>query len=247
MAAPLTAFVDHYAIVGVEPKADAQAIRVAFAAHTAKYHPANGTAPDLKKFEEIKASFDVLIDPVARKAYDAVKLGPQDDEIPEFTPEDMVASLEDDIARRNCLMSLLYNKRRMTPTRPGLPVRVVEQIMKITPSEIIITTWYLKSKGLISSDDKSNLIITVEGIDFLEAARPNPAAIRRMLRSREEREHPGSSLDSPEAEAGAGGQPDAPAPAAPPPPPPEMRKPTAIPASISRAIANLGQGVRSKL
>lgn len=245
MAGPLTAFVDHYAIVGVDPKADSDTIRKAFGAASAKYHPLNGTAPDSKKMEEIKASFDVLIDPVARKAYDAVKLGPQDDELPEFTPEDMVAALEDDIARRTCLMSLLYNKRRSSPTRPGLPVRLLDQIMRITPAEIILTTWYLKSKGLISSDDKSNLIITVEGIDFLEAARPNPAAIRRMLREKPE---PAASLDCPPVAAAA------PPPPPPPPPPPlppssghEKKPSTAIPSSISRAIANLGQGVRNKL
>lgn len=244
MAGPLTAFVDHYAIVGVDPKADPDTIRKAFAAASAKYHPLNGTAPDTKKMEEIKASFEVLIDPVARKAYDAVKLGPQDDELPEFTPEDMVAALEDDIARRTCLMSLLYNKRRSTPARPGLAVRLVEQIMKITPPEILLTTWYLKSKGLISSDDKSNLIITVEGIDFLEAARPNPAAIRRMLREKPE---PATSLDGPPIPAAAADPPPPPPPPAPPPPPPEKKPATAIPSSISRAIANLGQGVRNKL
>jgi DnaJ-class molecular chaperone len=82
MAAPLTAFVDHYAILGVDPKADSETIRKAFSAHSTKSHPRNGTEPDQKRFDEVKASFDVLIDPVARKAYDAVKLGPAEDELP---------------------------------------------------------------------------------------------------------------------------------------------------------------------
>jgi hypothetical protein len=117
--------------------------------------------------------------------------------------------------------------------------------MEISPAEIILTTWYLKAKGLISSDDKSNLIITVEGIDFLEQQRPNPAAIRRMLRVVSK--DPIVPERAPEAVAAppenAVTAPETPST----PPPAEPRKVTAIPSSLSRVIANLGSSVRPKV
>jgi hypothetical protein len=42
--------------------------------------------------------------------------------------------------------------------------------------------WYLKQKNLAASDDKSSLLITVEGMDYLENNHPSPDVVMRFIK-----------------------------------------------------------------
>jgi hypothetical protein len=42
--------------------------------------------------------------------------------------------------------------------------------------------WYLKQRGLVRSDDKSSLHITVDGMDFLENKKPTPDEVMRFIK-----------------------------------------------------------------
>ena len=47
-------------------------------------------------------------------------------------------------------------------------MRHLELIVEATASELSSAIWYLKQRGLVASDDKSSMHITVDGMDFLE-------------------------------------------------------------------------------
>ncbi len=62
-------------------------------------------------------------------------------------------------------------------------MRQLENLLETTSEELNFALWYLKQRGLVATDDKSSLQITVEGIDFLETRRPAPESILPLLKA----------------------------------------------------------------
>jgi hypothetical protein len=57
----------------------------------------------------------------------------------------------------------------------------IEQLMFIPREHLSFTIWYLKSKRFVIQDDRSSLMITAEGIDFMEANLPEHKTMHKML------------------------------------------------------------------
>jgi hypothetical protein len=55
-------------------------------------------------------------------------------------------------------------------------------MMKATQEEIQFSLWYLKQRGLAVSDDKSNVQISVQGMEYLERELPAPDSILSLLK-----------------------------------------------------------------
>ena len=89
-------------------------------------------------------------------------------------------------------------------------MRNLENMLQATLEELNFALWYLKQRGLVTNDDKSNMQITVEGMDHLELHRPSPEAVMPMIKK--------------EALAASGAQPAA-QPSAPPAPAPPTEPP----------------------
>jgi len=83
---------------------------------------------------------------------------------------------------RTALLCLLYDRRRLKPFTPGLSMRRVENILECTSEGLNFALWYLKQRNLVASDDKSNLQITVEGMDYLETNPPTPEMVMPLIR-----------------------------------------------------------------
>jgi hypothetical protein len=173
MSAPLAGkFQDHYALLGVDPRATPETIQEAYDKLTAKYHPSNAKTGDEDKFEAIKLAFEVLTDPLLRSEFDKVKGIDQDDANLMFAGHEFFDSLGRQTGLRVALLCVLYDRRRKKPSKPSLSVRHVENIIDTTNDELNFALFYLKQRGLAQSDDKSNLQITVDGMDYLERERP---------------------------------------------------------------------------
>jgi len=83
------------------------------------------------------------------------------------------------------LLCLLYTQRRINQILPALSVLEIEQVMFIPREHLQFTIWYLKSKRYIAQDDRSSLMITAEGIDYLEVNLPEHTTIRKLLKAAE--------------------------------------------------------------
>ena len=68
---------------------------------------------------------------------------------------------------------------------PALSVLEIEQVMFIPREHLSFTIWYLKSKRFVAQDDRSSLMITAEGIDFLETHLPEHKTMHKMLEAAE--------------------------------------------------------------
>jgi curved DNA-binding protein CbpA len=173
MSAPLAGkFQDHYSILGVEPRCAPEAIQTAYDRMAKKYDPSNTQTGDEDKFQAIKLAHEVLSDPMLRVEFDKVKGIEQDDSNQLFSGYEFFEALGRQTGLRAALLCLLYDRRRKKPGKPALSIRQVESILTTTNDELAFSLFYLKQRGLVQSDDKSNLQITVDGMEHVERERP---------------------------------------------------------------------------
>lgn len=186
MSAPLPSgkFQDHYAILGIDTKATSDAIHKAYSALAAKYHARNGETRDQAKYEAVTRAFEVLSDPEARRAFDALlpKSQAETSSVPTFGGLEFFESLTAEHNRRLCILCVLYDRRRQNPAVPGLALRGLEAIVNFPSEAITFSLWYLKQRGWVLSDDKSNLQISADGMDYLERNPPSPELIFSLLK-----------------------------------------------------------------
>jgi curved DNA-binding protein CbpA len=182
MSAPLAGkFQDHYAVLGVDPKAPNDVIQQAYSKLAQKFSRA-GETPDPEKFEALSLAYEVLLDPSARASFDSLRPGAQDD-TPKFSGMSFFTAGEGETKRRRALLCVMYDRSRAKPIRPGLSMRHLEQMLNMTVEEMQFAIWYLKARGYAASDDKSNIQITVEGMEYIDNNFPKPEEILPLLRN----------------------------------------------------------------
>lgn len=183
MSAPLAGkFVDHYVILGVDPGADTETIQIAYQKLYEKYGADNIDTADAGKLESIQGAYETLSDPYLRKEFDAIKGVSNSGGKPMFTGLGFFDMLGQEVGLRGALLSVLYDRRRAKPFTPALSMRQLEGILDASVEAMNFALWYLKQRGFVGSDDKSSLLITVAGMDFLEQNRPNPEEVMPFIR-----------------------------------------------------------------
>lgn len=183
MSAPLAGkFQDHYVILGVDPKATNEVIQKAYSALAAKYNPRGGESPDQEKFEAVTLAYEVLMDPAAKATFDSMRPGAGQDDAPQFSGRPFFEAGSGEMARRRAVLCVMYDRARAKPIRPGLSMRHLEGMLNMTTEQLQFAIWYLKQRGFASSDDKSNVQITVEGMDYIDQNFPTPEEILPMLK-----------------------------------------------------------------
>jgi curved DNA-binding protein CbpA len=183
MSAPLAGkFQDHYKVLNVDSKATLDTIHQAYGKLAEKHHPRNPATGDQARFEAINLAYEVLCDSSLRHEFDKLKSGGEETSEFKFSGLDFFEALGRETALRSALLCLLYDRRRLKPFTPGLSLRRVENILQCTPEGLNFALWYLKQRSLVSSDDKSNLMITVDGMDHLETNPPTPEAVMPLVK-----------------------------------------------------------------
>ncbi|MBN9663334.1 MAG: DnaJ domain-containing protein [Acidobacteria bacterium] len=174
-------FQDHYMVLGVQRKSTTEEVFQAYSKLAAKYHPSNRETRDQEMFNAVNRAYEVLSDPESRKAFEASLPQGQVMDSPEFKSDEFFAAIRGESARRMAILCLLYDRRRLRPAVPGVSVREIERTTAISTDEMFFCIWYLKQRNLIISDDKSNIQITVDGMDYLENHTPTPETILPLL------------------------------------------------------------------
>jgi len=181
-ASPAGKFQDHYHVLGVPANSTTETIHAAYSQLARKFHPNNKETADAAKFQAVTQAYEVLADPSARAAFDSVRSGPSEDGPPRFSGQDFFSGLDRFLACRQSVLSILYDRRWSKPRTPGLSVRQLETMMAIPSEQLQFIIWYLKQKGWVVADDKSNLSITVAGMDVTEANPPKLETIQELLK-----------------------------------------------------------------
>ncbi len=175
-------FQDHYKILGIDSKASADIVQMAYNALFALYDTAKGSEPNQEKLGEINLALEVLLDPVSRKMFDAVRGGEDEREVI-FSGMAFFEALPLERDRRMTMLCVLYDVRRQNPRVPLVTMRQFEKVVQMTEDQIQLCLWYLKNLGWISVDDKSKMQITASGMDYLENNSPDPRRIWPFLKN----------------------------------------------------------------
>lgn len=175
-------FQDHYIVLGVETNADAETIQTAYSKLAQKFHSANSATGDPEKFAAVNMAYEVLSDPGLRASFDQVKGVDHEAGNPKFTGTEFFQVLEQSAGLRSAVLCILYDRRRVKSFKPSLSMRLLEGMLTVNGEALNFALWYLKKRAFVTSDDKSSMEITVEGMDFLEHHRPEPETVLAFIK-----------------------------------------------------------------
>jgi curved DNA-binding protein CbpA len=161
--------IDYYEVLQVSPNADPDTIHRIYRLMAQRFHPDNQETGDDTRFRAIHEAYTILSDPQKRAGYDVhhasqkqgrwrmVAAGVKAEE--DFELEQIT---------RLTLLEALHANRRLEPTTSGLPTTELEVLIGRPREHLEFTIWYLVQKKLVSRDDSARLMITADGVDFLE-------------------------------------------------------------------------------
>jgi curved DNA-binding protein CbpA len=160
---------DYYEVLQVSESAEPETISRVFRMLAQRFHPDNQETGNESRFRTILEAHTVLSDPEKRAQYDVVHQQRRQDRWRLVaTGAEVENDFEMEQAVRLTLLEALYTKRRVESTNPGIFYRELERLIGRPREHLEFTIWYLLQKNFVTIDDKSCLILTVEGAEYLE-------------------------------------------------------------------------------
>ncbi len=86
---------------------------------------------------------------------------------------------------RLTVLEVLYTRRRVEPYSPGMFAPDLEQLTGRPREHLEFTFWYLIQKKFMTRSDNSLLVITAEGVEYIEQ-NYRASVQRRRLRGKDQ-------------------------------------------------------------
>jgi curved DNA-binding protein CbpA len=178
--------VDYYEVLQVNSNAEQETIHRVFRLFAQRFHPDNQETGDVRRFREIHEAYSVLSDPEKRACFDInseqqrrnrwrlVSAGAQAES--DFEMEQII---------RLTLLEALYTKRRIDPGSPSIYPIELEMMLGRAREHLEFTIWYLAQRKYVMRDDQSRLMITADGVDYLEQSYRGALQHKRLQQSTE--------------------------------------------------------------
>ncbi len=161
--------VDYYEVLQVSTSAEPETINRVYRLLAQRFHPDNQQTGNESRFRTILEAYSVLSDPEKRARYDVMH---QQRRQERWRLVSSGAEAENDFEMeqiiRLTVLEALYTKRRLEPTNPGIFWVDFEGLTGKPREHLEFTMWYLQQKKFVTLDDKSHVILTVEGAEYLE-------------------------------------------------------------------------------
>ena len=173
--------VDYYEVLQVSASAEPDTIQRVFRLLAQRFHPDNKESGNEQRFREIHAAYSVLSDPEKRARYD-IKYHQQRNDRWRLISSGAEAEsdFETEIISRLTLLEALYTRRRVDPGTPSLYSTELESMLGLPREHLEFTIWYLVQRKYVTRDDQSRLMITADGVDYLEQNYRGSLARRRL-------------------------------------------------------------------
>jgi len=173
--------IDFYEVLQVSPGAEPETINRVFRMLAQRFHPDNQQTGNETRFRTILEAYNTLSDPERRAKYDVLHQQQRKDR---WRLVATGAQVENDFEMeevvRITVLEALYAKRRLEPTNPGIPFREFEALTGKPREHLEFTIWFLQQKKFITVDDKSRLILTIEGAEYLEHSYRSNIQLKRL-------------------------------------------------------------------
>jgi curved DNA-binding protein len=161
--------IDYYEVLQVNPTAELDTIHRVYRLLAQRLHPDNRETGNDHRFREISEAYAVLSNPEKRARYDVTY---QQQRQARWRLVSAGAKAENDFEiehiARLTVLEALYTKRRLEPGDPGIFARDLEELTGRPREHLEFTIWYLGQRKYVTRDDNSRLILTADGVDFLE-------------------------------------------------------------------------------
>jgi curved DNA-binding protein CbpA len=177
----LMAIPNYYEFLQISSNAETETIHRVFRYLAARLHPDNAESGDAEKFMLLNQAYDVLSDSARRAEYDAAcarEVAPQP---PLSTSVDFMDNIDGELNRRLAVLSVLYYRRRTSPSTPEVSLMELEERMGFPRDYLEFTTWYLLKKDYITRADNSAFTLTATGVDFVEEQRAHLPVLNKLL------------------------------------------------------------------
>ena len=160
---------DFYEVLQISPNAEPDTIQRVYRLLAQRYHPDNQETGNASRFRQIHEAYTVLSDPDARVRYDVAHQHRQRDRwrLVSQGPGAMSDRGAEKTVRLT-ILEVLCARRRVDPNNPGLFPVELEKIVGVPHEHLSFSTWYLIQKKLVQRSDSSRLVITAEGVDYLD-------------------------------------------------------------------------------
>ncbi len=153
----------------ISPNADLDTVQRVYRLLAQRFHPDNTETGDATRFRHVHDAYAVLSDPEKRAQYDIVHhRQTQDRWRLVSTGAQTEDSFEGERLARLTVLEVLYARRRLEPREPGIFDLDFESVLGQPREHLEFTFWYLLAKNLVRRGDQSRLLITPEGVDYLE-------------------------------------------------------------------------------
>ena len=160
---------DYYETLQISPNADPDTIHRVYRLLAQRFHPDTGQTGDSARFRQITEAYGVLRNPESRAAFDVRHQSVRQERM-QIVSNGAKANSDFEIEQlvRLTVLEALYTQRRVTPNNPGIFDLDLEGLTGQPRDHLEFTFWYLISKGLVKRGDTSRLMITADGVDYLE-------------------------------------------------------------------------------
>ncbi len=166
---PIEEPIDYYEVLQVNMSADPETIDRVYRLLAQRFHPDNQQTGDENRFRTLLDAYTVLRDPERRARYDVLHQQRRQDR---WRLVSSGAESENDFEMeqivRLTVLEALYTKRRVEPSNPGIFWREFEKLIGRPREHLDFTLWFLLQKKFVARDDSSQLVLTVEGAEYLE-------------------------------------------------------------------------------
>jgi curved DNA-binding protein CbpA len=161
---------DYYEVLQVSASAELETIHRVYRLLAQRFHPDNHETGSSARFRLISEAYGVLSNPEERARYDVIhEQQKQERWRLVSTGGDADNDFQMEQRVRLTVLEVLYTKRRMEPREPAVYTLDLESMIGRPREHLEFTIWYLGQKKFVSRDDNSRLIITADGVEYLEA------------------------------------------------------------------------------
>jgi curved DNA-binding protein CbpA len=172
---------DYYDALQISVNAEPDTIHRVFRLLAQRFHPDNQETGDVLKFKAISEAYGVLSDSEQRARYDVHHQEVRRDRLRLVdVGNQLQGSFQVEQLVRLTVLEALYTQRKLEPHNPGIFDLDLESLTGQSREHLEFTFWYLISKKLITRGDQSRLIITADGVDYLEQKYEMSAQLKRL-------------------------------------------------------------------
>jgi curved DNA-binding protein CbpA len=156
--------VDHYETLQISANAEPETIHRVYRLLAQRFHPDNAETGNADKFRQLAEAYEVLSDPERRANQQFWR---DRWKVAETTNADGADFRAEQIARLTVL-ELLYTRRRTEPQKPTMTILDVEALTGRAREHLEFSVWFLTQKKFVTRGDDSALLITADGVEYLE-------------------------------------------------------------------------------